>query len=174
MIKYRYDLFRSPLGWVGLLGSDKGLRRLSLKPGPQEALEELGPELEQSVNDPSRFDEERGRLERFFKGEAAALDTAKLDLSGAPPFFSAAWQACRRIPAGETRSYGWLAAEAGNPRAVRAAGQAMARNRLTLIIPCHRVIASDGGLGGYGGGGLEVKAELLGLESRADFSDKHR
>ena len=174
MIKYRYDLFRSPLGWVGLLGSDKGLRRLSLKPGPQEALEELGPELEQSVNDPSGFDEERGRLERFFKGEAPALDTVKLDLSDAPPFFSAAWQACRRIPAGETRSYGWLAAEAGNPRAVRAAGQAMARNRLTLIIPCHRVIASDGGLGGYGGGGLEVKAELLGLESRADFSDKHR
>ena len=153
MTIYKYHLFQSPLGWIAFLGSAKGLRRLSLKPALQEALEELGPELDQSVSDPSGFVEEQSCLERFFQGEADALDNIKLDLSDAPPFFSAAWQACRRIPAGETRSYGWLAAEAGSPRAVRAAGQAMARNRFPLIIPCHRVIASDGGLGGYGGGG---------------------
>ena len=57
-----------------------------------------------------------------------------------------------------------MAAEAGSPLAMRAAGQAMARNRFSLIIPCHRVIASDGGLGGYGGGGLGVKARLLQME----------
>ena len=173
MSKYKYHLFQSPLGWIAFLSSEKGLRRLSLKPALQEALEELGPELDQSVNDPAGFVEEQSCLERFFQGEADALDNIKLDLSDAPPFFSAAWQACRRIPAGETRSYGWLAAAAGSPRAVRAAGQAMARNRFPLIIPCHRVIASDGGLGGYGGGGLGVKAELLDLEAESNVSDKH-
>ena len=173
MTKYKYHLFQSPVGWIALLGSEKGLRYLSLKPVLQEALEELGPELDQSVNDPAGFAEEESCLERFFQGEAGALDKIKLDLSDAPPFFSAAWQACRRIPAGETRSYAWLAAEAGNPRAGRAAGQAMARNRLSLIIPCHRVIASDGGLGGYGGGGLGVKAELLNLEADANYPSEH-
>ena len=87
-----------------------------------------------------------------------------LDLEDAPPFFAAAWEACRRIPPGETRSYRWLAAEAGRPLAARAAGQAMARNRLALVIPCHRVIGSDGDLHGYGAGGLAVKAQLLEIE----------
>ena len=134
----------------------------------------MGPELDQSANDPSAFAGEQSYLERFFEGDAGALDSIKLDLSDAPPFFTAAWRACRRIPAAETRSYSWLAAEAGSPRAVRAAGQAMARNRFSLIIPCHRVIASDGGLGGYGGGGLDVKAELLNLEAESNFSDNHK
>ena len=174
MTNYKYHLFESPVGWIVLLGSEKGLRRLSLKPELQDALEELGPELDRSVNDPSGLAEEQSYLERFFQGETGALDNIKLDLSDAPPFFSAAWRACRRIPAGETRSYAWLAAEAGSPRAGRAAGQAMARNRFALIIPCHRVIASDGSLGGYGGGGLGVKAELLNLEADSNFSDKHK
>ena len=98
------------------------------------------------------------------QGDMSALENIALDLSNAPPFFGAAWEACRRIPAGETRSYAWLAAEAGNPLAVRAAGQAMARNRFALIVPCHRVIASDGDLRGYGAGGLRVKAKLLDME----------
>ena len=70
--------------------------------------------------------------------------------------------------AGETRSYGWLAEQAGSPLAVRAAGQAMARNRWPLIIPCHRVIGSDGGLHGYGAGGLVVKARLLAMETEME------
>ena len=164
MSKYRYHLFESPMGWVGLLGGDNGLRQLALKPTPQEALEELGAALERAVHDPSLFAEAQSCLERFFRGEGNALDEIGLDLTDAPPFFSAAWTACRRIPTGETRSYAWLATEAGNPLAVRAAGQAMARNPLALVIPCHRVIGSNGGLGGYGGGGLKVKARLLELE----------
>ena len=161
---FKYHLFQVSAGWIGLIGAGKGLRRLSLKPTPQESLEGLGPDLDQSDNDPSHFVEEQHRLERYFSGNTEALDEIELDFSGAPPFFSAAWKACRRIPAGETRSYAWLAAEAGNPLAVRAAGQAMARNRFALIIPCHRVIASDGDLRGYGAGGLKVKAELLNME----------
>ena len=164
-----YHLFESEMGWVGLLGTTKGLRRLSLKPTPQEALEELCGGLSAEggntpAPDPAVFADAQRSLGRYFQGDVAALDEITLDLEDAPPFFSAAWAACRRIPAGETRSYAWLAAEAGKPRAARAAGQAMAKNRLVLIIPCHRVIGSDGGLHGYGAGGLKVKAKLLELE----------
>lgn len=151
-------------GWVGLVGSNRGLRRASLKPTPQEVMEDLGAEAEDAEEDPGFFADIVARLTRYNQGDLAALDDIELDLDGAPPFFRAAWDACRTIPPGETRSYRWLAAEAGNPQAVRAAGQAMARNRFPLIIPCHRVIASDGGLGGYGGGGLGVKARLLQME----------
>jgi O-6-methylguanine DNA methyltransferase len=146
------------------LGSDKGLRRLSLKPTPQEALDDLDTGLDQAVNEPESFFQVQGQVESYLAGNAGALDDIALDLSDTPPFFNLAWQACRRIPAGETRSYAWLAAAAGRPLAARAAGQAMARNRFALIIPCHRVIASNGDLRGYGGGGLRVKADLLARE----------
>ncbi|MAF39795.1 MAG: cysteine methyltransferase [Chloroflexi bacterium] len=161
MSRFSYYMIQSPVGWVALLGSERGLVRLSLKPTPQEALEELGPDVEEADNDPSSFKGVLSCLERYMEGDAGALDEIELDLSDAPPFFGRAWAACRRIPAGETRSYAWLAAEAGSPLAVRAAGQSMARNRFVLIVPCHRVIASDGDLRGYGAGGLTVKADLL-------------
>ena len=164
MTQYKYHLFQCAVGWIALLSSEKGLRRLSMKPEPQEALADLGPELDRSANDPSSFSAVQERLEQYMQGDVSALENIALDLSNAPPFFGAAWQACRRIPAGETRSYAWLAAEAGNPLAVRAAGQAMAKNPFALIVPCHRVIASDGDLRGYGAGGLRVKAKLLELE----------
>ena len=160
----KYHIFESSIGWVGLVGSSLGLQRLSLKPTPPEVIEELGPALDGAVQDPSPFAEVQECIERYAAGDLTALDEIELDLSAAPPFYRAAWDACRSIPAGETRSYAWLAAEAGNPLAMRAAGQAMAKNRFPLIIPCHRVIASDGGLGGYGGGGLGVKARLLQME----------
>ena len=164
MTTYKYHIFQCVVGWIALLGSERGLRRLSMKPEPQEALADLGLELDRSANDPSSFLAVQDSLERYMQGEVRALDNISLDLSDAPPFFGAAWKACRRIPPGETRSYAWLAAEAGSPQAVRAAGQAMARNRFALIVPCHRVIASDGDLRGYGAGGLKVKAKLLELE----------
>ena len=164
MSQYKYHLFELSIGWVGLIAGDKGLLRLSMKPTPQEVLDELDNDLNGAENDPVPFTDIEGRLERYAAGDVSALDSIQLDLSGAPPFFRAAWNACRRIPPGETRSYAWLAAEAGSPLAMRAAGQAMARNRFPLVIPCHRVIASDGGLGGYGAGGLGVKACLLQME----------
>ena len=156
---------RGGRNWVGLLAGPQGLLRATLKPTPQEALEDLGEDAARAEADAAPFAAVLERLERYAAGDLPALDDIELDLSGAPPFFRAAWNACRRIPPGETRSYAWLAAEAGSPLALRAAGQAMARNRFTLIIPCHRVIAADGTLGGYGGGGLGVKAQLLQLEA---------
>ena len=146
------------------MGSDDGLIRLSMKPTPEEILEDLSDDLRGSEQDEAAFPQARECLERYFAGDTAALGEIVLDLSNAPPFFGAAWEACRTIPAGETRSYSWLAAEAGRPNAARAAGQAMARNPLALVIPCHRVIGSSGDLHGYGAGGLAVKARLLQME----------
>ena len=162
--KYKHCIFPSPHGWIGLIGSDRGLCRLSLKPTPEETLEDLGDGLKGTDPDDTAFAQAQACLERYFQGEVAALAEIPLDLSDAPPFYGAAWEACRHIPAGETRSYAWLAAEAGRPNAARAAGQAMAKNRLALVIPCHRVIGSSGDLHGYGAGGLAVKAKLLEME----------
>lgn len=160
----KYHLQQLPTGWIGLVAGEKGLRRATLKPTPAEVMEDLGSDADGAAPDPDAFRETVDCLIRYSHGELSALDDIALDLDGAPPFFRAAWTACRGIPPGETRSYRWLAAAAGNPLALRAAGQAMARNRFSLIIPCHRVIASDGNLGGYGGGGLTVKANLLRME----------
>lgn len=161
-------IFPSPHGWVGLVGSDQGLARLTLKPTPEETLESLDADHWPDA-DPEEaiFAQARQCLERYFAGEVAALAELELDLTDAPPFYAAAWDACRAIPAGETRSYAWLAAAAGRPGAARAAGQAMAKNRLALVIPCHRVIGSSGDLHGYGAGGLAVKAQLLAMERAA-------
>ncbi|MBI4201056.1 MAG: methylated-DNA--[protein]-cysteine S-methyltransferase [Chloroflexi bacterium] len=151
------------MGWIGVLASERGIRKLELpQPSPQRAVEKLQPEAQEADAVSSRFEGLRERLEAYFNGEPAAFDD-ELDLEGAPTFFMRAWKACRSIPKGETRSYAWLAARAGNPQAIRAAGQAMAHNPVSIIIPCHRVIASDGSLCGYGGG-LGLKQRLLDLE----------
>ncbi len=164
MASLYYAPLETSLGWVGVLASDRGIRKLVLPTqSPQEAVEGLQPEARDAELAPDRFQELQSRLEAVFSGENEALDDEPLDLDEASPFFRRAWQACRTIPRGETRSYAWLAAEAGSPRAMRAAGQAMARNPVALIIPCHRVIGSDGGLHGYGGG-LGLKQRLLDAE----------
>lgn len=92
-----------------------------------------------------------------------------LDLSGRfktlSPFARRVYEAVMRIPVGETRTYKWVAQEAGNPRAARAVGQLMKRNPYTLIIPCHRVTAGGGKPGGYSGsGGIAMKETLLEIE----------
>lgn len=86
-----------------------------------------------------------------------------LDPAIGADFHRRVWDVARTVPYGETRSYKWLAEQVGSPRAYRAAAQAMAKNRFPLIVPCHRIIASDGSLGGFSGG-LDLKRTLLALE----------
>jgi methylated-DNA-[protein]-cysteine S-methyltransferase len=105
----------------------------------------------------------RAEVERYFRGERVALDFP-VDLAGMAPFHRRALLAARAIPYGETGSYGWLAGRAGRPGAARAVGQAMARNPVSLVIPCHRVVGADGRLVGFGGG-VDLKRRLLELES---------
>ncbi|MDE2786458.1 MAG: methylated-DNA--[protein]-cysteine S-methyltransferase [Chloroflexota bacterium] len=159
-----YCLQETPFGWLALLGNARGLLRVSLQPEPQPALDGLGNAMDDAEENAGVFEGTLAAFEEYFAGSVTALDRIPLDLSDASPFFGAAWVACRSIPPGETRSYQWLAEAAGNPRASRAAGQAMAKNPFPLIIPCHRVVGSSGGLHGYGAGGVGVKARLLEME----------
>jgi methylated-DNA-[protein]-cysteine S-methyltransferase len=89
--------------------------------------------------------------------------TVPIDWRGVSDFSRQVLESCARIPYGQTQTYGELAAAAGRPRAARAVGQALAHNRLPLILPCHRILAAEGGLGGFGLG-LEIKRRLLDLE----------
>ncbi len=102
-------------------------------------------------------------LRRYFAGERVELGRHPVDVSEHPPFRQRALLAARTIGYGEVKTYAWVARRAGRPRGARAAGQAMSRNPIPLVIPCHRVIGSGGGLGGFGGG-LGMKRALLALE----------
>ena len=164
-----YDLFETPTGWIGLLASTKGLRRTTLpQRSPDECVALLGSDVEKATLSPERFDGLRRKLSAYFEGEPVSFDDEPIDVEDASPFLKAAWDACRSIPSGETRSYKWVAAQAGRPQAPRAAGQSMARNRLPIVVPCHRVVASDGSLRGFGRGAsqLDLKQSLLDLEHR--------
>ncbi len=166
-MKLYYDVFETTAGWMGVLASQNGLRRTTLpQASPDECVTEMGNDVNLAEHEPDMFGELREKLNRFFEGEDITFDDEAIDVDDASPFMQAAWRACRSIPQGETRSYKWLAAQAGRPQAPRAAGQSMARNRLPIIIPCHRVIASDGSLRGFGKGAsrLDLKQRLLDLE----------
>jgi len=112
----------------------------------------------------------RDALARYFAGELRALEALPLD-GGGTHFQTAVWSALREIPAGETRSYGQIAARIGKPRAVRAVGLANGKNPIALAVPCHRVIGADGSLTGYAGG-LERKRWLLEHERRQGRPDE--
>ncbi|NOZ24977.1 MAG: methylated-DNA--[protein]-cysteine S-methyltransferase [Nitrospirae bacterium] len=103
----------------------------------------------------------RTQFREYFEGRRKRFDIP-LDLLGTD-FEKKVWLALEGIPYGETRTYKWLAERLGTPRGVRAVGQALSRNPLPVVLPCHRIIQSDGGLGGYSSG-IEIKRRLLDLE----------
>ena len=161
-----HDVIETSWGSMGVIGGARGVRNLTLpEPSPDRAIEALSDAMSGSLPEhrPGAFETLRVKLDEYFAGARDAWDEP-LDLDGASDFFRRAWRACQSIPMGETRSYGWLAEQAGRPSAARGAGQAMARNRVPILVPCHRVIGSDGGLRGFGGAGLSLKARLLELE----------
>lgn len=163
MVNTWYDVFETTWGWLGVVGSGKGIRHCSLpEETPERAVEYLADNVRGGL--PERrggaFPEFQTQLEEYFSGQRKDWDIV-LDLEPATDFFRRAWAACQSIPPGETRTYRWLAEQAGNVAASRGAGQAMARNRIPIVIPCHRVIGTDGGLHGFAGPGLPLKAKLL-------------
>ena len=164
--KLNYDVFQTEMGWIAIVGGDNGIVRASLpESSPEAALELVSPEIAESLHDPEQLQFARVLLSAYCAGQAVDLSEVPIDTRDVSPFFRKAWEACRSIPFGETRSYQWLAEQAGNSRAARGAGQAMARNKLALLVPCHRVIASSGDLGGFGGAGLSLKSKLIYLEA---------
>ena len=158
-----YTVFETKMGWIGIAASDRGITGTTLPLAtPDEALTSLGVKSDRASNDIRRLLEPIKRLSDYFEGKEVEFPE-KLILDGTTPFQQRVWEATRRIPYGQTRTYGEIALEAGSPRAARAAGQALGANPFPIIVPCHRVVASDGGLGGFGGG-LEMKKQLLEME----------
>ncbi|NQW21232.1 MAG: MGMT family protein [Chloroflexi bacterium] len=161
-----YDVFDTAMGWVAIVGGDHGIVRASLPEySPEAALDFVQPEINFAVHSPEDHVDARVLITAYCAGEHVDLADIQIDTRKTTPFFRKAWEACRSIPAGETRSYGWLAEQAGNLKAARGAGQAMARNKLALLVPCHRVVNSNGDLHGFGGAGLSLKARLLAMEA---------
>lgn len=111
------------------------------------------------------------RVEAFFEGQLGCFDDVSIDQTEWSPFFRDVYRECRRIDPGETISYSELARRAGRPAAARAVGSAMARNRIPIVIPCHRVVGSSGKLTGFSApGGLDTKRWLLDMESGSGVS----
>lgn len=154
------------IGWIGLAWSARGLVSLQLpRPARAAALRELQREHPNGVWRDRAPEEMLRELTEYAAGRRRAFELS-LDWSSIKPFQRAVLRAASHIPFGETRSYAWIAQKIGNPKAARAVGQALGANPLPIILPCHRVIASSGKLGGYGGG-LPMKVRLLKLEGAA-------
>jgi len=164
LLDVAYAMSDSPFGPLLLAATPRGLVKLSL-PGydPEETLEEIAARISPRVlKAPARLDEARRELDLYFDGKLTEFDLP-LDWQLTAGFRRKAQRAIARIPYGQTRSYTEIARSAGNERAVRAAGTACGSNPLPIVVPCHRVLRSGGGLGGYGGG-LPMKEALLKLE----------
>jgi methylated-DNA-[protein]-cysteine S-methyltransferase len=158
-----WDVIDSPLGPLFIAASERGLCHVDFGISEADFLSGLDPLARTERNAPAlaRYEEQ---LRAYFAGERTGFDVP-LDLSRLTDFQLSVLQAARRIPAGSVWTYGQVARSIGKPKASRAVGQALGRNPVPIVIPCHRVVASGGGLGGYsGGGGLDSKRWLLHLE----------
>jgi methylated-DNA-[protein]-cysteine S-methyltransferase len=170
-MEFHYTAYRSPLGEIHLLASSKGLRALGMRQSYPDFWQEnqriakgewvhvkseKDPILSQAVD----------ALDAYFKKGRSLPTNFPLDLQGTL-FQVKVWKALLKIPFGKTYSYGQVAAKVGKPSAARAVGGACRCNPVALFVPCHRVIAGDGNLTGFGGGGVEIKRKLLTLEGAA-------
>jgi methylated-DNA-[protein]-cysteine S-methyltransferase len=166
--------FETQLGWIAFTQREGKLSSLvfgyATKVAADRALDRslsLGNE-ELSFCLDSSATELAERLAEFAGGQAVEFADVPIDVAHLTAFGRRVVAACRRIPWGQTRSYGHLARQAGSPGAARAVGQVMAHNRFPLIVPCHRVLAAGGRLGGFSSPqGTRMKARLLELESGA-------
>jgi len=164
LLDVAYATADSPFGTLLLAKTPQGLVRLGLPNEDHEAmLADLAGRISPRVLEaPGGLDEERRELDDYFAGRRHAFQVP-IDWQLSHGFLLRARQGIAAIPYGQTRTYTDLARGAGNERAVRAAGSACSRNPIPLVVPCHRVLRSDGSLGGYAGG-LEMKEKLLEME----------
>jgi methylated-DNA-[protein]-cysteine S-methyltransferase len=159
-------VFKTPWGWAGVAASVNGTRagvsRVVLpQPSRRAAERALGGTAPPSTLAPLLRDAQT-QLREFLSGARRALD-CPIDLSDGTPFQRKVWRASLAIPYGRARSYKWVAARVGGPNHARAVGLALGANPVPILVPCHRVVAQDGTLGGFSGG-LGMKRRLLALE----------
>jgi methylated-DNA-[protein]-cysteine S-methyltransferase len=161
LVDVAYDLTDSPVGELLVAATDHGLCRIAYR--PDDALDELTGDFGVRVlRLPRRVDAVRRELDEYFEGRRREFDL-ELDLSPVGSFHREALRELARVPYGQVTTYGALAAKVGHPKAARAIGGAMNRNPIPIVLPCHRVIGSNGSLTGYAGG-LDKKEALLRLE----------
>jgi O-6-methylguanine DNA methyltransferase len=173
MKKISYYLFDTPLGACGLVWKDSetadGMPVVTFLQLPEETAklteERLAGMGDRAGLPLSPVAEIAEKIRRHLSGEIQNFSDIAVDYEGMGSFSRQVYEACRKIPAGRTISYGELAKTINRPGAARAVGQALARNRVPLIIPCHRVLAVTGKAGGFSApGGVETKARILALE----------
>jgi len=162
-----YALFESAIGRCGIAWSEQGLLRVQLPEATEEkTLHRLatGDELI-AARRPPRIARAIERLVRHLKGDLQDFADLPLDVSGLAPFRRRVYEAARKVPAGRTMTYGELASRIGTPDAARAVGQALGANPFAIVVPCHRILAANGRMGGFSAhGGVGTKARLLGIE----------
>jgi methylated-DNA-[protein]-cysteine S-methyltransferase len=170
LLDVAYATVDSPFGPLLIAATPRGLVRVNLPAyDPEETLEELAAHISPRVLEaPERLDDARRELDLYFEGKLTEFDLP-LDWRLTDGFRKKVQRAIARIPYGQTRTYTDMARSAGNERAVRAAGTACGSNPIPIVVPCHRVLRTGGGLGGYGGG-LPMKEALLELEAAEDAS----
>lgn len=166
LLEVAYAQVDSPLGPLTVAGTDRGLVRVSYPEHPlDEVLGRLADDISPRVLEaPQRLDPIRRELDEYFEGRLQHFATP-IDWSVTHGFFRRVLEVTAQIAYGEVRTYGQVAAGAGSPRAVRATGNGLGSNPMPVVVPCHRVVRTSGGLGGYTGG-LHRKEYLLGLEGQ--------
>jgi methylated-DNA-[protein]-cysteine S-methyltransferase len=164
LLDVAYGTLDSPLGTLLLASTSRGLVRVAYANGDTDSvLEQLAATVSpRLLAAPRELDSPRRELDQYFAGRRQHFEIA-LDWSLSRGFSRRVLEAAVRIPYGSVSTYAGVAAEAGSPRASRAAGSALGANPLPIVVPCHRVLRSGGGLGGYTGG-IERKRTLLALE----------
>ncbi|HGJ66531.1 TPA: methylated-DNA--[protein]-cysteine S-methyltransferase [bacterium] len=154
--------FETDIGWMGIAGTPAGINKIILPMQDRESIIKTIANAEYSEE--SYLLETKNALIKYFKGKQVNFQIP-LDLSGYTEFQKSVWNVAKNIPYGELRSYKWVATQIGNTKAVRAVGNALGKNPIPIIIPCHRVIGSDGKLHGFTGG-LDWKKKLIELETK--------
>jgi len=157
-----YCALPTPIGRVFVAAGEAGLVRLSFRQSEASFVAELRRLGADVVRSPARTADIVHQLRAYFAGERRSFDV-RLDLRHTTPFQRRVLLAAARVPAGQVVSYGEIARRIGQPQGSRAVGQALGQNPVPIVIPCHRVIAAGGRIGGYTGG-LGIKRKLLRLE----------
>ena len=168
LLDLAYGFADSPFGRLLLVMSGRGLVRVGYPDRDVDTeLEELAASISPRILESTRStDRVRGELDQYFGGKLRRF-TVPVDLSVAQGFRRRVLEATARIPFGSVSTYREVAEKAGSPRATRAAGNALGSNPIPIVVPCHRVVRSGGGLGGYTGG-LDRKVKLLTIEGVLD------
>ena len=163
-----YAVWPTAWGPVGAVAGDKGLTRFVLPYYAKDDLKELlAWEHPAAAQAPGRFERLIELTEAYFSANHADFDEVECELPAVATLGGAVARAARKIPFGQTQSYGQLARDVNRPEAARAVAGALSRNRIPLIVPCHRVTYSDGRPGGFSAaGGVELKRRMIDLERR--------